>query len=84
MAAVVIYSASYCGYCLRAKQLFERKRIAFTEVMIDQHPEQRTLMVERTGRRTVPQIFIDELHVGGFDELYALERTGKLDTLLTP
>jgi len=82
MAAVVIYSTHHCGYCSRAKQLFERKQVAFTEIMVDQQPAERATMVERSGRRTVPQIFIGERHVGGFEELYALERSGELDALI--
>jgi len=82
MAEVVIYSTGYCGYCVRAKQLFERKGVAFTEVMVDQDPVQRELMEKLTGLRTVPQIFIDGKHVGGYHDLSALERAGGLDPLL--
>ena len=82
MAAVVVYSASYCAYCYRAKALLERKAVAFTVIMVDQDPAQRAEMERRSGRRTVPQIFIGETHVGGFDEIYRLERDGKLDALL--
>ena len=80
--AVVVYSAGYCAYCARAKALLERKAVAFTEILVDQDPSQRAEMVRRSGRRTVPQIFIGETHVGGFDEIYRLEREGKLDALL--
>ena len=82
MAAVVVYSAGYCAYCERAKALLERKAVPFTEIMVDQDPARRAEMVQRTGRRTVPQIFIGETHVGGFDEIHRLEREGKLDALL--
>lgn len=82
MARVVVYSAGYCAYCDRAKQLLERKGVAFEEIMVDQDPAQRALMVERSGRRTVPQIFVGATHVGGFEELRALERAGQLDALL--
>jgi len=82
MAKVVVYSAGYCGYCVRAKMLLERKAIEFTEIMVDQDPEQRALMEKLSGRRTVPQVFIGERHIGGFDELYRLEREGRLDALL--
>lgn len=82
MAGVTIYSTAYCGYCVRAKQLLQRKGVAFTEIMVDQDPEQRAHMERISGRRTVPQIFIGERHVGGSDELYALERAGQLDALL--
>jgi glutaredoxin 3 len=82
MAAVVIYSTGYCGYCVRAKQLLERKGVAVKEVMVDQDPQQRELMERITGRRTVPQIFIGERHIGGYHDLSALERAGELDALL--
>ena len=82
MAAVVVYSAGYCGYCVRAKALLERKAIEFTEIMVDEDPAQRVVMEQRSGRRTVPQVFIGDHHVGGYDELYRLEREGKLDALL--
>jgi glutaredoxin 3 len=82
MATVVVYSAGYCAYCYRAKALLERKAVEFTEIMVDQDPTQRAEMERRSGRRTVPQIFIGETHVGGFDEIYRLEREGKLDALL--
>lgn len=82
MAKVVVYSAGYCGFCMRAKQLLERKGVEFTEVMVDRDPEQRAKLMEMTGRRTVPQVYIGATHVGGFDELYELERDGRLDELL--
>lgn len=82
MATVVVYSAGYCAYCSRAKALLERKAVAFTEIMVDQDPAQRAEMERRSGRRTVPQIFIGETHIGGFDEIYRLEREGRLDALL--
>jgi glutaredoxin 3 len=84
MAAVVVvvYSAGYCAYCERTKALLERKAVEFTEIMVDQDPARRAEMVQRTGRRTVPQIFIGETHVGGFEDIYRLEREGKLDALL--
>ena len=84
MSEVVVYSTGYCGYCVRAKQLLVRKGVAFTEIMVDQDHEQRALMEQITGRRTVPQIIINGNHVGGWDELIALERAGKLDALLAP
>lgn len=79
---VRIFSTRVCGYCVRAKQLLQRKNVAFDEVMIDTDPEARKEMEERAGRRTVPQIFIDDRHIGGFDELYALDRSGELSALL--
>lgn len=82
MAKVVVYSTGYCGFCVRAKALLDRKSVEYTEVMVDQDPAQRALMEQMSGRRTVPQVFIGETHVGGYDELYALEREGRLDALL--
>jgi len=79
---VLIYSTGYCPYCVRAKSLLQRKGVAFREVMVDQEPARRVEMERRSGRRTVPQIFIGDRHVGGSDELYALERAGELDALL--
>lgn len=82
MAEVLIYSTGYCGYCVRAKQLLARKGAAFTEVMVDQDPAQREHMERISGRRTVPQVFIGGRHVGGYDDLVALDRAGQLDALL--
>ena len=80
---IIIYSTSVCPYCVRAKQLLERKGIAFKEINLSQEtPEVRTELMQRTKHRTVPQIFINDQFIGGFDQLYALERDGKLDKLL--
>jgi glutaredoxin 3 len=82
---IVMYSTAWCGYCQRARNLFERKGVEIREVKIDEEPGERELMLQKSGgRRTVPQIFIGERHVGGFDELAALDRSGELDKLLTP
>ena len=82
---VVMYSTAWCGYCQRARNLLERKGVPVREVKIDEEPGERELMLQKTGgRRTVPQIFIGERHVGGYDELAALDRSGELDKLLTP
>jgi len=82
---IVVYSSGWCPYCVRARALLERKGLAFREVKVDEDPAERAAMLSRTGgRRTVPQIFIGEHHVGGFDELYALDRSGKLDALTAP
>jgi glutaredoxin 3 len=82
---IVVYSSGWCPYCVRARALLERKGLAFREVKVDEDPAERAAMLSRTGgRRTVPQIFIGEHHVGGFDELYALDRAGKLDALTAP
>lgn len=80
---VTVYSTRVCAYCERAKALLEAKQVPYTEVLVDLDPGKRVEMVQKSGRRTVPQIFIGERHVGGFDELYALERSGGLDPLLT-
>lgn len=81
-AGVIIYSTSYCPYCVRAKALFERKGVSFTEILVDEDDTKREEMIAKTGRYTVPQIFIHGLHVGGCDDLYALDSEGKLDSLL--
>ncbi|MGH8237395.1 MAG: glutaredoxin 3 [Steroidobacteraceae bacterium] len=78
-----MYSTTWCGYCQRARNVFERKAVAICEIKLDDEPQQRPAMLERSGGvRTVPQIFIGELHVGGYDELAALERSGELNKLL--
>ena len=83
MASVEIYTSPTCGYCHAAKRLLAQKGVNFNEVDVARHPERRPEMMERAnGRRTVPQIFIDGRHVGGCDDLYALDAQGKLDPLL--
>jgi glutaredoxin 3 len=83
MPDVVIYSRSWCGYCTRAKALLARKGADFTEIEISDDAASRDERVERSGgRRTVPQIFVGETHVGGCDDLYRLESEGRLDALL--
>jgi glutaredoxin 3 len=85
MAKVEIYSSMLCGFCYRAKKLLEQKGVDFTEIDVMVNPKRRSEMVERSGGRTsVPQIFIDDRHVGGCDELFALESSRKLDALLQP
>ena len=82
-ANVIVYSTSVCPYCVRAKQLLERKGFAYKEVNLSvEAPEVRVELMQRTNHRTVPQIFINDQFIGGFDQLYALEREGKLDELL--
>lgn len=82
-SGVVMYSTAWCGYCQRARNLFERKGVALQEIKIDEDAVARKTMLEKSGgRRTVPQIFIGERHVGGYDELAALDRSGELDKLL--
>ncbi|MDP1614109.1 MAG: glutaredoxin 3 [Sulfuritalea sp.] len=83
MSKVLMYSTGVCPYCVRAEQLLTRKGVTDIEkVRVDLQPERREEMMQKTGRRTVPQIYIGETHVGGCDELYELERQGKLDSLL--
>jgi glutaredoxin 3 len=83
MKEVLIYTARYCPYCAAAKSLLKRKGIAFTEIDIGGNWERRDEMIEKAnGRVTVPQLFIGDLHVGGSDELQALDRESKLDQLL--
>src|SRR5262245_16939305 len=84
MAQVEIYTTRYCGYCRSAKALLNRKGVAFVEIDVSGDPEGRGKMIERAnGRLTVPQIFIGSTHVGGSDELHALNRSGELDMRLT-
>ena len=81
-APVEVYTTSYCFYCTRAKQLLARKGVAFTEIDVTGDDERRAWLVETTGRRTVPQIFIAGRPVGGYDDIAALEKRGELDRLL--
>lgn len=82
-AKVLMYSTAVCPYCQRAEQLLRNKGVAEIEkIRVDLDPAQREVMMQRTGRRTVPQIYIDETHVGGFDDLAALDHAGQLDALL--
>ncbi|WP_061534730.1 glutaredoxin 3 [Collimonas arenae] len=82
-AHVVMYSTAVCPYCIRAEQLLKAKGVENIEkIRIDLDPSQRDTMMQKTGRRTVPQIYIGETHVGGFDDLHALDRDGKLEPLL--
>ena len=82
-AQVVMYSTAVCPYCVRAERLLEAKGVTTIEkIRVDLDPEQRMLMMQKTGRRTVPQIYIGDTHVGGFDDLHALEQAGKLEPLL--
>jgi len=82
MAEVIIYTTRICPYCVRAKQLFQRKGISYQEIDVSTDQELRLTLVARTKQRTVPQIFINDQHIGGCDDLYALERQGALDPLL--
>ena len=83
MQAVKMYTTAVCPYCIRAKQVLKAKGVdAIEEIRIDTDPAQRDLMVQTTGRRTVPQIFIGDTHVGGCDDLVALDQRGELVPLL--
>ena len=82
MQPVVIYSSDYCPYCMRAKQLLSRKGVAFTEINVDGEPQLRAEMARKAGKTSVPQIWIGATHVGGCDDLHALERAGRLDAML--
>ncbi len=83
MAKVVMYSTAVCPYCIRAEQLLHSKGVSDIEkIRVDLQPELRVAMMEKTGRRTVPQIYINGEHVGGYDDLAALNHAGKLDALL--
>lgn len=82
MPAVRVYSTLFCPYCCMARRLLESKGVRFEEIRVDERPGLRDEMTRITGRRTVPQIFVGETHVGGFDDLSALDRAGKLDPLL--
>ena len=82
MSHVIVYSSDYCGYCSRAKQLLENKGVAFEEIKVDGKPQVRAAMAQKAGRTSVPQIWIGERHIGGCDDLFALERAGKLDAML--
>ena len=83
MPKVTMYATAVCPYCVRAEQLLRKKGVTDIEkVRVDLEPERREEMMQKTGRRTVPQIYIGETHVGGCDDLYALEKDGKLDPLL--
>lgn len=82
MTDVVIYTTQVCPYCVRAKQLFQRKGVSYREIDVSFDQAERMALVARTKQRTVPQIFINDQHIGGCDDLYALERSGQLDPLL--
>ncbi len=83
MAKVRMYSTAVCPYCNMAERLLKSKGVDEIEkIRVDLEPEQRALMMEKTGRRTVPQIYIGDIHVGGFDDLSALDREGRLDPML--
>ncbi len=79
---VTMYSTRFCPYCIRARFLLDSKNVSYTDIGVDARPELRREMMEKSGRRTVPQIWIGERHVGGYDDLARLEQRGELDNLL--
>jgi glutaredoxin 3 len=82
MSKVVVYTTQYCPYCVRAKLLLKHKGVEFEEIDVGNDDALRAKMIADSGRRTVPQIFINDKPIGGFDELYALDQDGELDRLL--
>ena len=82
MAKVEVYSTKYCPYCIRARMLLKQKGVEFDETDVGNRPDLRSWLIERTGRHTVPQIFINGKAVGGYDDIAALDRAGKLDPML--
>jgi len=83
MANILMYTSAICPYCMNAERLLASKGVKeINKIRVDLQPEKRNEMIEKTGRRTVPQIFIDDLHIGGFDDLRALDLAGGLDPLL--
>lgn len=82
MPEIVIYTGRLCPYCTMAKRLLDRKGAVYTEISVDSNPELRLELMQRTKRRTIPQIFIGDRHIGGFDDLQALEMKKELDALL--
>ena len=79
---IVMYTTSWCGFCERARRIFQDKGVSFEEIDVESAPGHRAEMRERSGRTSVPQIFIGDTHVGGSSDLVALEKEGKLDSLL--
>ncbi len=79
---IEIYSSAWCPFCAQALNLLDSKQVEYTKISVDGEPELRAQMMQRSGRRTVPQIFIDDDAIGGCDDLLALERSGELDRLL--
>ncbi|MBN8511596.1 MAG: glutaredoxin 3 [Rickettsiales bacterium] len=82
MKKVVIYTTKVCPYCVRAKALLDRKKVTYEEISVEDEKEREKMIIKASGRRTVPQIFIGDFHVGGCDDLHALDAQGKLDKLL--
>ncbi len=82
MLKIVIYTTAQCHYCVQAKQLLDQKKVSYEEIRIDKNPEKADEMIKLSGRKTVPQIFINDYHIGGCDDLYAANKSGQLDSLL--
>jgi len=81
MTRIRMYSTTWCGYCIRAKALLDRRGLEYEEIVMDDDPAFRQKLLEMTGRWTVPQIFIDDVPIGGYTELWTLDRDGRLDEL---
>jgi glutaredoxin 3 len=81
-ASVLMYTTRFCPFCVRAKSLLDHKHVTYEEIAVDNDPDKRREMMTKAGQHTVPQIWIGDTHVGGCDELFMLERAGKLDALL--
>ncbi len=79
---IEIYGTEFCGYCTAARMLLKKKGLDFVDILVSRDAAARTLMEQRSGRRSVPQIFVDDKAIGGFDDLYALEQSGELDSIL--
>lgn len=84
MTRVEIYTTAYCPYCLRAKRLLDKKNVEYIEYKVDENRDLRNEMIQRANRTSVPQIFIDNFHVGGFDDMLVLDMDDELDPLLFP
>ena len=82
MPDIIMYAAAWCPYCRNARALLDRKGVGYTVLDVDREPQLWQEMKERSGRNTVPQIFIDAVHIGGYDDLAALDQSGRLDLLL--
>ena len=82
MPLITVYTTNYCPYCVRAKDLLKKKGASFTEINVEDDAAREAMVLRAGGRRTVPQIFIGDTHVGGFDDMAALDKAGKLDPLL--
>ena len=80
---VILYSRDWCGYCAAAQRLLKKKGVAFETRNVSEDPDYRAEMMERSGRRTFPQVFVGDTHVGGYDDLAEMNRSGELDTLLS-